>query len=522
MQIEACHTETFPAAMAHVDKDTSTPTAIIEQASNPEQLPETPVWHGPLPESPSWLTPLTPIYPPVLPSLASLPSPSYIPNSLSISPTFGPKSIAHAGRPLFPATGKTYPAALNGCNSAFAQGIAVGRIDRNVTSPIKERSGVKVSRRSKYTKKPVDIPESNTSVAPKSISPGSGIKLKISFKKNFERITVIQNGRNNSAATTSNGRKQNVVEVTTEESDFTDSDIEHITVQKNGQNTFEKASTGRKRSADEVIVDDSDYTDSDIDINPVPRKKRALTPILPTVKTEVTLMLPSMKRKDRIVDPSNPKDAALIAAATKAGAEIYDSDLEDLPNAELKGVKRRQLFRNVNWGSAATDFANDGTFSKNPAFTQFVPGRWERQPDGTVADQKCKLLVKLTDLSGEKRIFANPPPADWASQEAITILNKRTVQQIRRNTETRFREVVVPYVLEERRWIVANLQHGKPAGPWDAFVVAFNKQFEGRVVAGSSEPRPARTISSLCKEVERFGARYSKGLVPAMAMAKKV
>jgi hypothetical protein len=318
----------------------------------------------------------------------------------------------------------------------------------------------------------------------------SGFKLKINFKKGYEHIAVVN------------------VDPRDSESDFTDSDIENI--------------INRKRTVAEVASDDSDFTDSEIDINPVPRKKKALprkkkttTPALspPPPANEIVLVQPTMKRKDRIVDPRKPEDAALVAAATKAGTDIYDSDA-DLPNAELKGVKKRDLFRNVAWGPAARDFADDGSFPVNPEFTQFVPGRWERLLDGSVADQKRKLLVKLTDKNGEKRIFANPPPTDWANQEAITILNKRTVQQIRRNTETRFREVVVPYVLEERRWIAANLQHGKPAGTWDRFVTAFNGQFEGRVVAGSSEPRPARTMSSLCKEVERFGAHYGKGLVP--------
>ncbi|KAF2689891.1 hypothetical protein K458DRAFT_289253 [Lentithecium fluviatile CBS 122367] len=230
----------------------------------------------------------------------------------------------------------------------------------------------------------------------------------------------------------------------------------------------------------------------------------------------VILMQPRMKRKERIVDPSNPADAALIAAATKAGTDIYDSDAEDLPNGALKGVKKRHLFRNVNWGPAASDLTNDSEFPADPGFTQFVPGRWERQSDGTVADQKRKLLVKLTNKYGRKRIFCNPPPADWSSQEAITALNKRTVQQIRRCTGVRYRGVVTPYVEEERVWIRDNLRDGRPVGTWAEFVKAFNGRFRGKMSAGAVEPRPERTKPSLSKEVERFGQFYSKGLVPVL------
>ncbi|KAF2243882.1 hypothetical protein BU26DRAFT_436805 [Trematosphaeria pertusa] len=226
----------------------------------------------------------------------------------------------------------------------------------------------------------------------------------------------------------------------------------------------------------------------------------------------LTLMTPAMKRSARKVDPTNPSDAALIAAATKAGAEIYDSDAEDLPGL-VNGTNKPQLFRNVSWGPAATDYSDD--FPIHPEFSQFVPGRWERMPDGTVVDQKSKLIVKFTDKKGNKRIFANPPPKDWNNQEAITALNKRTVQQVRRNTDVRFREVVSAYVAPERRWILANLTDGKPAAGWKRFVEQFNNKFAGRLLPGQDKVRPVRTHSSLTKEVERFGPEfYSKGQIP--------
>lgn len=154
--------------------------------------------------------------------------------------------------------------------------------------------------------------------------------------------------------------------------------------------------------------------------------------------------------------------------------------------------------------------------------TQFVPGRFELLPDGTASDQKKKLMIKLTDKQHRQRIFLNPPPRDWNNQDAITALNKRTVQQIRRNTSVRFREVVEPYVKEEREWILAHLTDGKPTNGWKKFVDAFNREFEGKRLTGCNAARPERSHSSLTKEVERFGAMYSKGVVPmTVSQAKR-
>ncbi|KAJ4371102.1 hypothetical protein N0V83_004318 [Neocucurbitaria cava] len=263
---------------------------------------------------------------------------------------------------------------------------------------------------------------------------------------------------------------------------------------------------GRKRTAAEVVPDDGDDTDSDIELFPtMPRGHKA--PRRPTIAN-------GMKRNARIVDVNNPEHTMLIAGAIKVGVDYYNSDAEDLPG-DVKDTNKPHLFRNVNWGTRATDFSNDADFSNEPEFRQFVPGRFEILPDGTVADQKAKLIVKLTDKNGAKRIFTNPPPRDWKNQDAITALNKRAVQQIRRNTNVRFREVVQAYVPEERRWILANLTNGKPTKGWKTFVKEFNEAFAGKVLRGMEAARPVRSHSSLTKEVERFGPDwYSKGLVP--------
>jgi hypothetical protein len=230
------------------------------------------------------------------------------------------------------------------------------------------------------------------------------------------------------------------------------------------------------------------------------------------------LSTPALKRSERIVNEEDPKDRALIeaaiAAGLKAGAEIYDSDAEELEGA-VANVMKADLFRNVKWADECYN-KDDDDFEVTP-FTQFVPGRWEHLPDGSLRDQKNKLVVRLVDKNGNRRIFLNPPPKDWKNQEALTALNKRVVQQIRRNTTTRFRSVVIPYAQFERKWILANLdKNAKPKKGWTRFVADFNETFAGNVLEeGPTEPRPRRSHSSLTKEVERFSkAWYSKGKIP--------
>ncbi|KAH7347997.1 hypothetical protein BKA66DRAFT_554510 [Pyrenochaeta sp. MPI-SDFR-AT-0127] len=331
---------------------------------------------------------------------------------------------------------------------------------------------------------------------------------------------------------------------------------------KPGKTMNNHTTAGRKRTFAEIVTHDADDTDSEIELVPSkPRYKKTTSTMAKKQVTEDTLVktkkmkamhrivthendamfdagdeaeppdngvcsqlslvTPIMKRNKRILNPSNPEHAQLLGSATKIGSEYYDSDADDLPG-DVKDTNKPHLFRNVRWGSYATDFDNAAEFAKEPEFTQFVPGRFELLPDGTVADQKAKLIIKLTDKTGRKRIFANPPPRDWNNQDAITALNKRTAQQIRRNTDVRFREVVHAYVPEERRWILANLTAGKPTKGWKSFVENFNQRFEGTSVQGVAGYRPYRSHSSLTKEVERFGAQYYvKGLVPMPAKKGK-
>ncbi|KAJ4359508.1 uncharacterized protein N0V89_000063 [Didymosphaeria variabile] len=228
-------------------------------------------------------------------------------------------------------------------------------------------------------------------------------------------------------------------------------------------------------------------------------------------------------RKQRIVDPTHPADALMILATSKAGFDIYDSDAESVAGDVSTSVSTKpELFRNVTWGPAANDTSNDAAFPTEPSFDQFVPGRWERLPDGTIRDQKHKLIVRLTSKDGRKMLFKNPPPKDWNDQKAITCLNKRVSQQIRRNTAVRFRLEVESYVHEERVWINEHLTNGKPGNGWKAFVEEFNEQFAGEMLEGCEGVRPTRTHSSLTKEVERFGKEfYAQGKVPVLKEGKQ-
>jgi hypothetical protein len=228
-----------------------------------------------------------------------------------------------------------------------------------------------------------------------------------------------------------------------------------------------------------------------------------------------------MKRSERILNATNPKHAQLIAAATKIGADYYDSDKDDL-SGPIEGIVKSHLFRNVTWGVYATDKSNDAEFPTSPTFRQFVPGRFERLSDGSAADQKAKLVVKLTDSNGKKHIYANPPPRDWNNQEANSALNKRTVQQIRHTTAVKFRARVPEYIAVEGQWILDDLTVGKPTHGWKRLVVDFNERFADKLALGCTGVRPSRTQSSLSKEIGRYGAEfYRKGLVPVLAEKTK-
>ena len=83
-----------------------------------------------------------------------------------------------------------------------------------------------------------------------------------------------------------------------------------------------------------------------------------------SVHQKLLVVTPALKRSQRMLDPDIPEHQELIARATKAGSEYYDSD-EDLPG-NAKDTNKPHLFRNVKWGTYATDLSNDAEFPAHP------------------------------------------------------------------------------------------------------------------------------------------------------------
>jgi hypothetical protein len=258
---------------------------------------------------------------------------------------------------------------------------------------------------------------------------------------------------------------------------------------------------------------DSDMSDTDANVNQGNSVNNRSSD-----NNGVILYIPELSRHERKLNPDNAEDAALIAAAPKAPATIYDSDaeLDDTPVG--RNIHDPHKFLNVKWGDEAYGIDDEDFEEKQTLpFTPFVPGRFERLPDGTARDQKYKLVQKFVNKDGERKIFRNPPPKDWNDQQAISALNKRIDQQIRRHTNYRARDVVRKYVDEERQWILRNInKDGKPRKEWKVFVNDFNKEFAGKTLPGHTDTRPKRTQSSLSKEVTRFSNAYKEGRIPAL------
>jgi hypothetical protein len=88
------------------------------------------------------------------------------------------------------------------------------------------------------------------------------------------------------------------------------------------------------------------------------------TPSSTSINQQLSLMTPALKRSERKLDMHDPEHRKLIARATKVGSEYYDSD-EELPG-NVKDTSKPHLFRNVKWGTHATDFSNDAEFTTEP------------------------------------------------------------------------------------------------------------------------------------------------------------
>lgn len=348
-----------------------------------------------------------------------------------------------------------------------------------------------------------DLKDHQTSQTNSSVGPRDPKKLTLKLKFWNETAAPKTEGVNDAASKLSSAEKP---ATNTREIDET---------------TAEDAPRHKKRRTPDLssgsnVTPDGDIEMKDVDGDDAAIGKDAATNVHLSVsdEQETILVHSEMKRFRKILNKNDPNDKALIEAAEKAPRTIYDTDGE-LEDGEIgHNIAQPDKFLNVKWGEDAY-IKDDSDFEENLPFSQFVPGRFERMPDGTARDQKWKLLVKLVTKDGQKKIFRNHPPKDWEDQEAISALNKRTVQQIRRNTKYRSRPVVHRYIHEEREWILQNLnKQGKPKKDWKLFISEFNKMFAGKTFGDDPEPRPARTGSSLTKEVERFREIYTKGQVP--------
>jgi hypothetical protein len=222
-----------------------------------------------------------------------------------------------------------------------------------------------------------------------------------------------------------------------------------------------------------------------------------------------------MNGSDRALNPKDEELARRTNTVTWAGADYYDDDLTKDLSGNIEGLKMPDLFRNVAWGPYTTNKSNDTEFPTSPTFRKLVPGRLARRPDGSIIDQKSKLVVKLTDAYGRKRIFTSPPPRDWRNERAISILNKRIAYQIRRSTEVERRAHWSEYTVVERTWIRDNLIAGQPPNGYTLLATEFNKRFADKILEKGTHPRPTRTRLALRREVVRYRPDfYSKGLVP--------
>jgi hypothetical protein len=88
------------------------------------------------------------------------------------------------------------------------------------------------------------------------------------------------------------------------------------------------------------------------------------TPSSTSINQQLSLMTPALKRSERKLDMHDPEHRRLIARATKVGSEYYDSD-EELPG-NVKDTSKPHLFRNIKWGTYATDSSNDAEFTTEP------------------------------------------------------------------------------------------------------------------------------------------------------------
>lgn len=192
-------------------------------------------------------------------------------------------------------------------------------------------------------------------------SPSSGLKLKLrGIQAALKEPTENLNAHPESFSTL----KSSSLETFLDDDFDTDSEIDlapfaKILIKPTAKRSAARTAS-RKSKKLKASHDDCDYGDDDA-IFDAGDEGSSPTPS----DGKFTLSTNILKRSERILDPTNPEHAKLIAAAPKAGSEYYDSEAEDLPG-NVKETNKPHLFRNVKWGSLATDYSNLADFTTEP------------------------------------------------------------------------------------------------------------------------------------------------------------
>ncbi|KAL9094207.1 MAG: hypothetical protein Q9165_003622 [Trypethelium subeluteriae] len=117
----------------------------------------------------------------------------------------------------------------------------------------------------------------------------------------------------------------------------------------------------------------------------------------------------------------------------------------------------------------------------------------------------------LHHQTGQVRSYVYLQKVDWCSRASINSLNKWKAQILRRCTGKNVRKSITPYLKRERDWIQAYRR--KHSGLSDTDLAdAFNKEFAGKVVDGSSSPRPMRSRASIQSDLARTKIKDKAGL----------
>ncbi|KAL9065043.1 MAG: hypothetical protein Q9157_007616 [Trypethelium eluteriae] len=109
----------------------------------------------------------------------------------------------------------------------------------------------------------------------------------------------------------------------------------------------------------------------------------------------------------------------------------------------------------------------------------------------------------LHHQTGQVRNYVYLHEVDWSSRACINSLNKWKAQVLRRCTGKNVRKTITPYLRRERDWIQAYRREHLRHSDTD-LADAFNKEFAGKIIDGSSSPRPTRSRASIQSDLARI------------------